>query len=98
MEIITPPRVEERPVRPYVGIRLVTPFRGMLRVRDELLREVRAWIEARDAEPVEYGFLRLWVIDMTVRWTSRPGTSRARIRKARAESRRARCRQGATRP
>ena len=64
MEIITPLRVEERPVRPYLGIRFVTPFRGMLKVRDELLREVHAWIEATDAEPVEYGFMRLRVIDM----------------------------------
>jgi len=45
VEIIAPPRVEHRQERPYVGIRVVTPFRGMLKVRDELLREVRAWIE-----------------------------------------------------
>ena len=50
MEIIAPPRVEERPERVYVGIRVVTPFRGMLKVRD--------------VEPIEHGFLRLHVIDM----------------------------------
>jgi effector-binding domain-containing protein len=64
VEIIVPPRVEQRPERVYVGIRVVTPFRGMLKVRDELLREVRAWIERLDAEPIEHGFLRLHVIDM----------------------------------
>jgi effector-binding domain-containing protein len=64
VEIIAPPRVEPRPERVYVGIRVVTPFRGMLKVRDELLREVRASIEASDAEPIGHGFLRLHVIDM----------------------------------
>lgn len=64
MEIIAPPRVEYRQERPYVGIRVVTPFRGMLKVRDELLREVRAWIEESDVDPIEHGFLRLHVIDM----------------------------------
>ena len=38
MQIIQPPRVEQRPEKAYVGIRVVTPFRGMLRARDELLR------------------------------------------------------------
>lgn len=47
-----------------MGIRVVTPFRGMLKVRDELLREVRAWIEESDAESIGHGFLRLHVIDM----------------------------------
>jgi effector-binding domain-containing protein len=64
VEIIAPPRVEHRQERPYVGIRVVTPFRGMLKVRDELLREVRAWIEESDVDPIEHGFLRLHVIDM----------------------------------
>jgi effector-binding domain-containing protein len=64
VEIVAPPRVEQRPERVYVGIRVVTPFRGMLKVRDELLREVRAWIEESGAEPIGHGFLRLHVIDM----------------------------------
>lgn len=64
MEIIEGPTVETRPEIPCVGIRVVTPFRGMLGVRDELLTEVRDWA-ARSALDVEgYGFLRLHVIDM----------------------------------
>ena len=51
-------------MRLYLGIRVVTPFRGMLKVRDELLREVHAWIEQSDTDPIEHGFLRLHVIDM----------------------------------
>ena len=64
MEIIEGPAVETRPEIPYVGIRAVTPFRGMLGVRDELLAEVYDWV-GRSALDVEgYGFLRLHVIDM----------------------------------
>ena len=64
VEIIAPPRIEQRPERTYVGIRVITPFRGMLKVRDELLQELRTWIEQSDAEPIGYGFLRFHVIDM----------------------------------
>jgi hypothetical protein len=64
MEIVEPPRVEERPARSYVGIRVITPFRGMLAVRDRLLAEARAGIKEAGIETVGYGFLRLHVIDM----------------------------------
>ena len=64
MGVISPPRVVQRPERVYLSIRVVTPFRGMLKMRDELLREVRAFMERSDAEPIEHGFLRLHVIDM----------------------------------
>ena len=64
VEIIESARVEQRPERMYVGIRVVTPFRGMLKVRDELLRELRTWIDQSGVEPVGHGFLRLHVIDM----------------------------------
>src|SRR4029077_18899525 len=64
VEIIEPARVEQRPERVYVGIRVVTPFRGMLKVRGELLQELRLSIEELDIETVGHGFLRLHVIDM----------------------------------
>jgi hypothetical protein len=64
MEIIEPARVEERAAIPYVGIRVTTPFRGMLSVRDRLLTEARAGIKEAGIETVGYGFLRLHVIDM----------------------------------
>jgi effector-binding domain-containing protein len=64
VEIIEPARVEQRPERTYVGIRVVTPFRGMLKVRDELLQELRGWIAESGTETIGYGFLRLHVIDM----------------------------------
>jgi effector-binding domain-containing protein len=65
VEIVRPARVEERPERPYVGIRVVTPFRGMLGVYDDLLKELSAWVAQSGLETVEYGFLRLHVIDMS---------------------------------
>src|ERR1700685_3081997 len=64
MEIVEPARVEERPEIPYVGIRVITPFRGMLAERDRLLAEARAGIKEAVIETVGYGFLRLHVIDM----------------------------------
>jgi hypothetical protein len=64
MEIVEPAKVEERPEIPYVGIRVITPFRGMLAVRDRLLAEARDGINEAGIETVGYGFLRLHVIDM----------------------------------
>jgi hypothetical protein len=64
MEIVEPARVEERAAIPYVGIRVVTPFRGMLAARDRLLAEARAAIKEIGIETVGFGFLRLHVIDM----------------------------------
>jgi hypothetical protein len=64
MKIVEPPRVEERSAIPCVGIRVITPFRGMLAARDRLLAEARAGIQEARIETVGYGFLRLHVIDM----------------------------------
>jgi hypothetical protein len=64
MEIVEPAKVEERPEIAYVGIRVITPFRGMLAARDRLLAEARAEIKEAGIETVGYGFLRLHVIDM----------------------------------
>lgn len=64
MIVVEPARVEERPAIPYVGIRVITPFRGMLAARDRLLAESRAAIKEIGLEAVGYGFLRLHVVDM----------------------------------
>jgi GyrI-like small molecule binding protein len=65
VEIIEPASVEMRPAIPYVGIRLKTPFRGMLATRDRLLEDARAAIKEAGIETVGYGFLRLHVVDMS---------------------------------
>jgi hypothetical protein len=64
VEIIEPARVEERPAIPYLGIRVITPFRGMLAARDRLLTEACAGIKEAGIETLGFGFLRLHVIDM----------------------------------
>jgi effector-binding domain-containing protein len=64
VEILEGPTVEKRSEIPYVGIRVVAPFRGMLGVRDELLAEVHDWAGRSALEVEGYGFLRLHVIDM----------------------------------
>ncbi len=63
MEIIDGPTVVARPDRHYLGIRLVTPFRGMFAVRDRLMEELYSWA---DEQAIVYGhtFFRLHVVDM----------------------------------
>lgn len=63
MELIAPPAVEARPVQHYLGIRTVTPFRGMLAVRDQLLAELFDWLDRHELE-MQNAFLRLNVVDM----------------------------------
>jgi hypothetical protein len=45
MELIEPPHIVHRPRAVTVGIRVVTPFRGMLAIRDGLMREIRSWLD-----------------------------------------------------
>lgn len=63
MEIIDAPSVAVKPDRHCAGIRVVTPFRGMFAVRDELMDELYAWLDKRS---IDFGdtFLRLHVVDM----------------------------------
>ena len=87
MEILEGPTVETRPEIPYVGIRVVTPFRGMFGVRDELLAEVYDWARESAVDVEGFGFLRLNVIDMQGDMdievglvTRRPGDVEGRVR------------------
>ncbi|MFF5077876.1 GyrI-like domain-containing protein [Actinoplanes sp. NPDC000266] len=63
MDILSGPAITDRPERHTVGIRVTTPFRGMFAVRDELMRELYAWLDAHDAGH-SVTFFRLHVIDM----------------------------------
>jgi len=58
------PKIDSRPEQAYVGIRTVTPFKGMSRVIESLSREVSTWVKERDIRPAGPPFLRLHVIDM----------------------------------
>ena len=64
MEIIDGPGILSKPARHYVGIRVVTPFRGMFAVRDELMNELYTWLDKRSVSDTGPTFFRLHVIDM----------------------------------
>ena len=59
------PRIRRSPERPTLGIRLVTPFRGMLAVRDALIAELSEWMATRGVEAAGPFFLRLHTVDMS---------------------------------
>ncbi|TCO20448.1 GyrI-like small molecule binding protein [Kribbella steppae] len=65
MDLLEPPRVVERPEQDYLGIRVVTPFRGMLSTRNELIDALSAWLLDQGIDDVGLFFLRLHVIDMS---------------------------------
>ncbi|WP_083751572.1 GyrI-like domain-containing protein [Saccharothrix sp. ALI-22-I] len=64
MEIVDGPRIVSKPASHYVGIRVVTPFRGMFAVRDKLMNELYAWLDRRSVPDIGPTFFRLHVIDM----------------------------------
>ena len=64
MEIIAGPMIETRSTRHYLAIGVITPFRGMISVRDRLWAELFAWLDSRDIASSGAAFMRLNVIDM----------------------------------
>ena len=64
MEIIRPPHIDTRPDQPYMGIRTITPFRGMTAMTRQLGKEVDQWIMANGVETAGPPFVRLHVVDM----------------------------------
>jgi effector-binding domain-containing protein len=64
MEITQRPRIVSRRREHTLGIRVVTPFRGMLRVQDQLMKELLGWLEHRHIRGVGRFFVRLNVVDM----------------------------------
>ena len=64
MDIHAGPEVVERAATPYIGLREVTPFRGMVSRTDVLLKQLRAWCVEQGIAPTGPAFLRLHVIDM----------------------------------
>ncbi len=63
MEILRGPSIVAHPDRPTLGLRTVTPFRGMFAVRDELMATLYTWLDARGIT-AGTTFFRLHVIDM----------------------------------
>jgi effector-binding domain-containing protein len=63
VEIIDGPSIAVKPDRYSIGIRLVTPFRGMFAVRDRLMEELYSWADDR-AIAYRHTFFRLHVVNM----------------------------------
>lgn len=62
--MISNPTISFREQRLSMGIRTIAPFRGMFAVRDDLLKDLRLWVQHHAiAEEGPY-FLRYHVIDM----------------------------------
>ncbi len=64
MEIIDGPRIVSGAEIPYLGIRSITPFRGMLVVRDQLLDEPFGWPAEHAITGHGTALFRLHVIDV----------------------------------
>ncbi len=57
-------KIDERPAKPTLGIRVQTPFGGMFKVVDQLRKELTLWLKQKNITPTGPFFLRYHVIDM----------------------------------
>ena len=64
MTTVSEPKIDDRPEKPYMGIRTQTPMKGMFKVVDKLRKELSAWLAQQGVEPAGPPFLRYHVIDM----------------------------------
>ena len=64
MAIVGEPRLDTRPERPYLGIRVRVPMKGMAGVIARLRQELTAWFAQRQVEAAGSAFVRYHVIDM----------------------------------
>ena len=64
MPTIGKPKIDTRPKQTYMGIRIITPFKGMSKEISRLSDEMSAWVEKNNVKPSGSPFLRYHVIDM----------------------------------
>ncbi len=57
-------KIDQRPERPYLGIRVQAPFRGMFKVVGQAKKELERWLKQRKLTPSGPFFLRYHIIDM----------------------------------
>lgn len=62
--MISEPKIDYHPEKPYMGIRMQTPFRGMFKEVTKLFKELNAWVKQHKVELAGPAFLRYHVIDM----------------------------------
>lgn len=64
MPTIGKPKIDTRPKQVYMGIRTITPFKGMSKAIEKLSDEMNSWMEEHKVKPSGPPFLRYHVIDM----------------------------------
>ncbi len=64
MTTIGEPSIDERPERPYLGIRVRTPMKGMGATTDKLRKELAKWLKTHGVAAAGPPFRRFHVIDM----------------------------------
>lgn len=64
MPTIGKPKIDTRPKQVYMGIRTITPFKGMSKAIGKLTDEMNAWVSEHKIKTAGPPFLRYHVIDM----------------------------------
>lgn len=64
MTTIGKPKIDTRPRQIYMGIRTITPFKGMSGEIGKLSDRMNAWVDEHNVKPSGPPFLRYHVIDM----------------------------------
>jgi effector-binding domain-containing protein len=64
MPTIGKPKIDTRPKQVYMGIRTITPFKGMSKAIGKLSEEMNAWVNEHKVKTAGPPFLRYHVIDM----------------------------------
>ena len=64
MPTIGKPQIDTRPKQVYMGVRTITPFKGMSKAIGKLSDAMNAWMEEHKVKPSGPPFLRYHVIDM----------------------------------
>jgi len=64
MTTIGKPKIDTRPKQNYMGIRTISPFKGMSKAIGKLSDRLNAWVDEQNVKPSGPPFLRYHVIDM----------------------------------
>ena len=64
MEIIRAPHIDNRPAQAYMGIRVISPFKGMSQTIGKISKEMHTWAKQHSTEMAGPPFVRFHVIDM----------------------------------
>lgn len=63
-EYVGEPKIYQRDLLHYMGIRIQTPFGGMFAEVDKLRKELAKWFKANEIESHGHSLLRYYIIDM----------------------------------